>query len=800
MHTLIRPAAILAMVAFPALVGAQDTDLANLRREFRQVGPDPKVVNLAKELRMKFPKDAKIKQLAADIEKAATIKKAVPPAPPPEDLAPPFAELKFFVKHLDEHLGLGENASRELRDWAQAFRRQCIAPAAMPALDNLAGLWEPLNKDIPAMAEKKLKALRESLELLEVSRGRLAGIFSDAGHRKALDDRVPMAAITGRLAQCNGRLEELQIRSRFCIVGPAEDVLEAARELRRRFPDDPEIKQLLTDFTEARTMKQVVGMPDIVVKPPFDEVKRFVTNLDKELQVSNKAGPELRAWVGGFRQRRIAIVREPALVKLAALWVKLDKDVPPMEKRDLKDLKAELERFKRGRDTLASIFKDAEDAKGLDKRIPMAAITGRLAQCNGRLEELEIRALIKAHHGDVMAVTGLANWKRQRQGLQKGLADLETTAQAWSEKSGLDIVLLKTDLAVNRKEIDKWRALEAGISQCVETFAVRKLAKTDSALAAVEENYSHAVVGNFRMAVASMQRGFDALLERLKLPEARSHFEKAKDQIYKVEGSLGPGGQYVAACLARINKLEKHVDQMAPVPANEIRFHDGKTVKVASIYIDCCEVSNKNFIDFLKGMAHYRNKWADLKKKYPGMWTTNSRFQRALHRLDDSQKSDLLPVDGVSYYEAIAFVVSRDKDLPTWEEWWLAAKGHADANVPRFPWGDQMAKVGNAKELNQHNTPVDVNSGGECHRDKTIHHLAGNMAEWLKVDDVRGTKYGKLIGGSYSEVGRGIQEQLKLYAGEKCLRAELWKKEEGFGFRGVLRPRTYFADLVPVKD
>ena len=70
----------------------------------------------------------------------------------------------------------------------------------------------------------------------------------------------------------------------------------------------------------------------------------------------------------------------------------------------------------------------------------------------------------------------------------------------------------------------------------------------------------------------------------------------------------------------------------------------------------------------------------------------------------------------------------------------------------------------------------------------------------LKVEDVRGTKYGKLIGGSYSEVGRGTEEQLRLYAGEKCLRAELWKRDEGFGFRGVLRPRAYFADLVPVKD
>ncbi len=68
------------------------------------------------------------------------------------------------------------------------------------------------------------------------------------------------------------------------------------------------------------------------------------------------------------------------------------------------------------------------------------------------------------------------------------------------------------------------------------------------------------------------------------------------------------------------------------------------------------------------------------------------------------------------------------------------------------------------------------------------------------MDDVRGTKVGRLVGGSYSVVARVREAQMKLYAGEKCLKAELWKQDEGFGFRGVLRPRAYFVGLVPVKD
>ncbi|MEE9127877.1 MAG: SUMF1/EgtB/PvdO family nonheme iron enzyme, partial [Planctomycetota bacterium] len=301
----------------------------------------------------------------------------------------------------------------------------------------------------------------------------------------------------------------------------------------------------------------------------------------------------------------------------------------------------------------------------------------------------------------------------------------------------------------------------------------------------------------------AMHNGFQAALNRLDLLKAREDFEKAKGHIYKLEGVLGPGSKYISDCLSRITALEKKVDQMAPVPGNDILFHNDQRVAVESIYIDFYEASNKNFLTFLKQMEPYRRNWKKIEQKYPGMWKDRSRFKRTMRRLDDledRQKSELLPVDGVSYYEAIAYLQWRGKDLPTWEEWWLAAKGPADASVPRFPWGDNMAKATEEKELNQFNVPVAVNEGGECHRDKKLHHMAGNMAEWLKVDDVRSSKVGRLVGGSYSLVARVREAQMKLYAGEKCLKAELWKQDEGFGFRGVVRPKAFFKDLLPVKD
>ncbi len=48
------------------------------------------------------------------------------------------------------------------------------------------------------------------------------------------------------------------------------------------------------------------------------------------------------------------------------------------------------------------------------------------------------------------------------------------------------------------------------------------------------------------------------------------------------------------------------------------------------------------------------------------------------------------PVDGVSWYEAVAFASWSGKDLPTLEQWWRAALGDGDM---RFPWGDDLRNI-----------------------------------------------------------------------------------------------------------
>ena len=147
------------------------------------------------------------------------------------------------------------------------------------------------------------------------------------------------------------------------------------------------------------------------------------------------------------------------------------------------------------------------------------------------------------------------------------------------------------------------------------------------------------------------------------------------------------------------------------------------------------------------------------------------------------------PADRISYYEALACARWFGLSLPQKSEWKLAAFG--DAGKHRFPWNSDAFE--NSDEYrNIGDTPVAADKGGLSWRSTNgpaIHHLAGNVAEWLEAapDSVSG----ELAGGSYFDRSRRDQERRA--AGEDFHAATLTKALPGFGFRMILRPRDYLA-------
>lgn len=162
-----------------------------------------------------------------------------------------------------------------------------------------------------------------------------------------------------------------------------------------------------------------------------------------------------------------------------------------------------------------------------------------------------------------------------------------------------------------------------------------------------------------------------------------------------------------------------------------------RSVRLESYLIDRFEVSNRDFETFVRaGGYRKRELWktidfAEVQKLFVD--TTGLPGPRSWSGGASSAGRELYPVTDITWHEASAYALWREKTLPSIFQWEKAARYPVTRALgSSFPWGLLTEGVDASNRMNFNGSgtmPVDSLPFGIG--PYGAHHMAGNVAEWL---------------------------------------------------------------------
>ena len=209
-------------------------------------------------------------------------------------------------------------------------------------------------------------------------------------------------------------------------------------------------------------------------------------------------------------------------------------------------------------------------------------------------------------------------------------------------------------------------------------------------------------------------------------------------------------------------------------------------------FMDKYEVSAAEYAEFLNAIGG--NSKGYYKEDKFGVL----EYEKQFYPLDNPS----YPINNVSWFGAKAYCQWKDKRLPTEAEWEKAARG---ANGQIFPWGNSAPTPGLARyfqtwaEEVRHKVMVPVDSFPQGKSVYGVHHMAGNVKEW--VDDwfdreyylenehkenplgPPGGEFKVLKGGSWRDLSSFIYSSFRNHSPPK-------NRHEDYGFRCAKSHKT----------
>jgi len=240
--------------------------------------------------------------------------------------------------------------------------------------------------------------------------------------------------------------------------------------------------------------------------------------------------------------------------------------------------------------------------------------------------------------------------------------------------------------------------------------------------------------------------------------------------------------------------------------------HPRHTVQVAAFSIDRYEVTNAEYLRFVKS----KNYWLPADWRGNGYALERPILEKAdlptlrglaseVFRIDldtremardplldaisrKRHEADHMPVTGVSWHDADAYCRAAGQRLPTEVEWEKAARG-SDGRT--YPWGNIWAEDKANVGANTEREPgvMPVGSFPQGRSPYGVEDMAGNVMEW--VDDW----YRAYPGGNYKTSNFGEQYKVARGGGWGGLGHYVLSQFYRGGYRFNLRPNSRFNDL-----